>query len=147
MRPMVQATGPNHLLEKTHVGETTQHSSNGTCHGFDFGVVRLQRRSNRRARLMATATTLNSIFRSIDEKGTGKVSRAALRAVRKESGNENPSLSTGFIKLGALTRKTGVIASHVAAVLVIFAVLDDTPQDAHANDLQVETPIELITRE
>jgi ribosomal protein S18 acetylase RimI-like enzyme len=63
------------------------------------------------------------------------------------TGTISTALSTGFIKLGALTRKTGVIASHVAAVLVIFAVLDDTPQDAHANDLQVETPIELISRE
>jgi drug/metabolite transporter (DMT)-like permease len=57
------------------------------------------------------------------------------------------ALSTGFINLGALTRKTGVFASRVAAVLVILAVLDDTPPDAHANDLQVETRIELIARE
>ena len=57
------------------------------------------------------------------------------------------ALSTGFIKLGALTRKTGVIASRVAGVLVLLAVLDDTPPDTHATDLQVETRIELIARE
>ena len=54
------------------------------------------------------------------------------------------ALSTGFIKLGALTRKTGVIASRVAAVLVLLAVLDDTPPDTHANDWQVETPTILM---
>ena len=179
MRPMVQASGPIHLLEKTHVGETTQHSSNGTGHGFDFGIVRLQRRTNRRSLLMAAATTLNSIFRSIDEKGTGKVSRAAInfyeslgflregklagrilnvdgsvecdipmaRAVNSRldwaysrAGTTSAARSTGFIKPGSLTRKTGVIASHVAAVLVMFAVLDDTPPDTHATDFQVDTP-------
>ena len=163
MRPMVQASGPIHLLEKTHVGETTQHSSNGTGHGFDFGIVRLQRRTNRRSLLMAAATTLNSIFRSIDEKGTGKVSRAALveclsnagidindarlttfRArldwAYSRAGTTSAARSTGFIKPGSLTRKTGVIASHVAAVLVMFAVLDDTPPDTHATDFQVDTP-------
>jgi drug/metabolite transporter (DMT)-like permease len=51
------------------------------------------------------------------------------------------SLSTGLIDLQVFTRKTAVVSTRMLGLLLVFAAAIHAPEDAHADEWQVSTPV------